>query len=69
MSNIHSLRRPKPPRRSTLQRDTLAWLMLLAGAVASFVCAFLPPLRGLETLIGMAVMLGGYAALYDRARG
>ncbi|HYG87281.1 MAG TPA: hypothetical protein VD978_13570 [Azospirillum sp.] len=69
MSNIHQLRRPKPPRRSTLQRDTLAWLMLLAGAAASFLSVFLPPLRGLETLVGLAVMVGGYAALYDRARG
>jgi len=69
MSNIHELRRRKPPRRSTLHRDTLAWLMLLAGAAASFLSAFLPPLRGMETLVGLAVMVGGYMALYDRTRG
>ncbi|MBX9709097.1 MAG: hypothetical protein K2X61_14325 [Caulobacteraceae bacterium] len=69
MTNIHELRRPRPPRRSTLHRDTLAWLMLLAGTVASFLSVFLPALRGMETLIGLAVMIGGYMALYDRARG
>lgn len=69
MSNIHQFRRPQPPRRSTLHRDTLAWLMLLAGGVAAFASIFVPPLRGMETLVGLAVMIGGYAALYDRARG
>ena len=69
MSNIHELRRPKPPRRSNLHRDTLAWLMLLAGAVAGFLTVFVPPLRGMETLVGLAVMVGGYAVLYDRTRG
>jgi len=69
MSNIHQLRRPKPPRRSTMHRDTLAWLMLLAGAAASFLTVFVPPLRGMETLVGLGVMVGGYAALYDRTRG
>ncbi|HYG89504.1 MAG TPA: hypothetical protein VD978_24985 [Azospirillum sp.] len=69
MSNIHELRRPKPPRRSGLHRDTLAWLMLLAGSVAAFLTVFMPALRGMETLVGLAVMFGGYMALYDRARG
>lgn len=69
MSNIHPLRHPKPPRRSTMHRDTLAWLMLLAGAAAAFASVLVPPLRGLETLVGLAVMVGGYAALYDRTRG
>ncbi|WP_448189552.1 hypothetical protein [Azospirillum sp. sgz301742] len=69
MSNIHELRRPKPPRRSTLHRDTLAWLMLLAGSAAAFLSAYLPPFRGMETLVGLVVMIGGYMALYDRARG
>jgi len=69
MSNIHQIRRPPPPRRSGLHRDTLAWLMLVAGALAAFLSLFVPPLRGLDTLVGLAVMIGGYMALYDRGRG
>lgn len=69
MSNIHQLRRPKPPRRPGLHRDTLAWLMLVVGSVAAFLSFFLPPMRGMETLVGLAVMIGGYMALYDRGRG
>ncbi len=69
MSNIYELRRSKPPRRPGLHRDTLAWLMLLAGAAAAFLTVFVPGLDGMDTLVGLAVMLAGYMALYDRGHG
>jgi hypothetical protein len=69
MADIHQFRRPRPPRRSSLDRNKLVWLLLLAGACAATASRFLPPLGLYDTLIGCAVMFGGYAALYDRTRG
>jgi hypothetical protein len=69
MAEIHNFRRPPQPRRPFLNRNKLAWLLLLAGAFALVLSQFVEPLRGLGTLIAFAVMLGGYAGLYDRTRG
>lgn len=69
MADIHHFRRPAPPRRPFINKDKLVWLLLLAGGVAATASKFLPPLGLYSTLIGCAVMFGGYAALFDRTRG
>jgi hypothetical protein len=68
MAELHQFRRPQPPRRTRMSCTTLAWLLLLAGCVAAFLSQLVPPLRGLTTLVGLAVAIGGYVALYDRCR-
>lgn len=68
MAELHHFRRPQPPRRTRLSCTTLAWIMLLAGGLAAFLSLFMPPLRGLTTLVGLGVAIGGYVALYDRCR-
>ncbi|HEY0833045.1 MAG TPA: hypothetical protein VGE72_03965 [Azospirillum sp.] len=68
MAELHHFRRPPPPRRTRISGTTLAWIMLLAGGLAAFLSLLVPPLRGLSTLVGLGVAIGGYIALYNRSR-
>lgn len=69
MAQLHQFRPPRRPRRPLLSCDTLAWITVGAGACAASVTLFVPELRGLSTLIGLGVAVGGYMAFYDRCRG
>ncbi|NYZ11554.1 hypothetical protein HL658_03250 [Azospirillum sp. RWY-5-1] len=69
MAQLHHLRPPPRRRQPFLTCSTLAWLCLLAGGVVAFLALLMPELRGLSTLLGLGVAVGGYLALYDRCRG
>lgn len=69
MAQLHQFRPPRRQRRPFLTCSTLAWLCLLAGGVVAFLALLMPELRGLSTLLGIGVAVGGYLAFYDRCRG